>query len=77
LSESARKSNLSGEVILKLIINPTGGIEHIQIEKGLGYGCDKEAIRLIEGGPIWKPATIDHVPVKDTISITVKFNHSE
>jgi TonB family protein len=54
---AATESKLSGTVEVSFIINPDGQAIDIQIEKSLGYGCDEEAIRLLEKGPKWNLPT--------------------
>lgn len=46
--EEAFKNNIEGKVFLKYDVNYQGEVENIEIEKGLGYGCDEEAIRVIK-----------------------------
>lgn len=55
--QAARESKLSGTVEVSFTINPDGQAIDIQIEKSLGYGCDEEAIRLIQNGPKWNLPT--------------------
>jgi TonB family protein len=46
--EQALKQQVEGIVYLVAEINDNGEVEEVWIEKGLGYGCDEEAIRLIK-----------------------------
>ena len=70
---SARKNSIEGTVILRLNISPTGEIERVDIKKSLGFGCDEEAVRLIQEGPDWEPANRDGAAVSDKVSVKVKF----
>ena len=45
----ALKHKIEGNVLLSAEINDNGEIHEIRIEKGLGYGCDEEAVRLLKG----------------------------
>jgi TonB family protein len=49
----ALKNNIEGVVVLELIISEKGKLVHIKIIKGLGYGCDEEAQRLVLNGVSW------------------------
>lgn len=51
----ARNSNVEGRVVVGFIVNRDGNIENIQIKRGLGYGCDEEARRVIGMMPKWSP----------------------
>jgi hypothetical protein len=41
--------------------------------KGLGYGCDEEAIRLLKEGPEWIPGSEDGLPTEKEAELKVKF----
>ena len=45
----ALKHNIEGNVLLSAEINDNGEIHEIRVDKGLGYGCDEEAVRLLKG----------------------------
>ena len=45
--EDAIKHNIKGIVYLSANIDDNGNVLEITVEKGLGYGCDEEAVRLI------------------------------
>jgi TonB family protein len=45
----ALKQKIEGNVLLSAEINDNGEIREIRVEKGLGHGCDEEAVRLLKG----------------------------
>lgn len=45
-----------GKVMVSFVIDKDGGVSKINIEKSLGFGCDEEAVRVVENMPKWKPA---------------------
>jgi len=47
--EEALKNNIEGFVLLTAQIDDNGEVLSVNVDKGIGYGCDEEAIRLIEG----------------------------
>jgi TonB family protein len=47
--EEALKNNIEGIVYLSADVNDNGQVADIRIEKGIGFGCDEEAIRLLQG----------------------------
>jgi TonB family protein len=47
--EEAQKNNIEGIVYLSADVNDNGQVTDIRIEKGIGYGCDEEAFRLLQG----------------------------
>lgn len=46
--EEALKNKIEGLVHLSYSVDDYGNILDIKIEKGLGFGCDEEAIRLVK-----------------------------
>lgn len=71
--EEARSQGLEGRVILQLTISPTGTITEIEVKRGLSAECDEEAVRLIEEGPRWSPATRDGLNIETTVRVRIKF----
>lgn len=45
--EEALKNQISGTVFLSYVVASDGTVEDVQVMKGLGYGCDEEAVRVI------------------------------
>ena len=45
--KKAIENKIEGEVIVKFKISPLGKVFQTEVKKGIGYGCDQEAIRLI------------------------------
>lgn len=71
--QEATTNGIEGTVLLSVKINSVGFVENISVKKGLGYGCDEEAIRLVKEGPIWIPAKRNGISVDDEVRIKVKF----
>jgi protein TonB len=46
--ESALKSKTEGKVYCLALINQSGDVDDVKIVKGLGNGCDEEAVRAIK-----------------------------
>lgn len=47
--EAALREKVSGTVYLSAEVDDNGRVTDIEVEKGIGYGCDEEAVRLISG----------------------------
>ena len=43
----AKKNKIEGNVFLKFKINPRGKTYDVIVLRGIGYGCDKEARRIV------------------------------
>lgn len=53
--DTARKKGIEGRVIVRFIVSKTGSIDSVTALRGIGYGCDEEAVRVISLMPPWKP----------------------
>lgn len=53
--EIAARQGLEGNIVMNFIIEPDGRTSNIRITKGIGGGCNEEAIRVI-GKTKWRPA---------------------
>ncbi|WP_304235342.1 energy transducer TonB [Jiulongibacter sediminis] len=52
---AAQRANVSGRVFVKFVVEKDGSIGKIDVLKGIGFGCDEEAIRVIKSMPKWNP----------------------
>ena len=71
--KKAKKSKIEGTVTLSITLNKSGEIENIIIKQGLGYGLDKEAIRLVKKGPRWTPELKNGQIVTSTVDLGIEF----
>ncbi|OOQ57448.1 energy transducer TonB [Mucilaginibacter pedocola] len=46
--EAAKANNIKGTVTVQLTIDKDGNTKDVQVVKGLGYGCDEEALRVMK-----------------------------
>jgi protein TonB len=51
--QEARETNTSGTVYLEFVVERDGSISNISIKRGIGGGCDEEAIRVVKLMPKW------------------------
>lgn len=51
----ARKMGVEGTVHVSFLVNKTGSISEVKVLRGISAECDKEAIRVVEAMPSWKP----------------------
>jgi TonB family protein len=71
--EAASKANIQGRIFLSFVVTETGEMGDIRVLKGIGYGCDEEAVRVLNLFPKWKPATQDGVPVNVRYNLPINF----
>lgn len=51
----ARKNRVEGRIVLQFVVNRDGSLSNIEVLKGLGFGCDEEAVRVVMLMPKWVP----------------------
>lgn len=71
--ETAKENNIEGNVVLEVEISVDGKITNSRVVESLGYGCDQEAIRLINVGPDWAPGEKFGNAIIDKVRVTVLF----
>lgn len=53
--QMARESGIQGRVFITFVVERNGTITDVRILRGIGGGCDEEAIRVIKNMPNWTP----------------------
>jgi periplasmic protein TonB len=69
----AFKKNIEGRVIIGFVINKDGSISDIKTVKGIGYGCDEEAIRLVKNFSKFIPGTKEGKPARYAFYLPINF----
>ena len=69
----ARESGITGTVYIRFIVDKNGKISNVSLLRGIGGGCDEEAIRVIKGMPDWKPGRQNGLAVPVYFTSPVKF----
>lgn len=52
----ALEVNVSGKVYVKFVVDRDGALSNMEVVRGIGFGCDEEALRVLSSAPKWKPA---------------------
>ncbi|MEI7595793.1 MAG: TonB family protein [Bacteroidota bacterium] len=71
--EIAKQSGISGRVFVSFVVEPNGSVSNIKILRGIGGGCDEEAVRVIKGMPKWKSGKQNGKPVRVSFNLPVNF----
>lgn len=69
----AKETNIQGRVFINFVVEPDGKISNVKVLRGIGGGCDEEAIRVVESMPKWKPGMQRGKPVRVSYNLPVKF----
>lgn len=51
----ARRMGIEGRVFVEFVVEKDGSLTDIKVAKGIGGGCDEEAIKVISEAPNWEP----------------------
>jgi protein TonB len=69
----ARRMGIEGKVFVEFVINRDGSIQDVKAIKGIGAGCDEEAVRVIQSAPSWKPGKQRGKPVRQRMVLPITF----
>lgn len=69
----AREMGIQGIVYVGFVVEPDGSVSHVEVLRGIGGGCDEEAIRVVKNMPLWKPGKQRNIPVRVRFTLPVKF----
>jgi periplasmic protein TonB len=65
---------IEGVVVVQFIVDRSGKITDATVLKGLGYGTDEEALRVINSLPNWTPGRQNGKPVAVRFTLPIRFN---
>ena len=71
--EEAIKRHINGKVFVTFVVEVDGSITNVKLLRGIGYGCDEEAIRIVKSMPKWVPGKQKGVPVRTQFNLPINF----
>lgn len=74
--QMARESGIQGTVYVTFVIERDGSVTDVKILRGIGGGCDEEAIRVVRNMPKWEPGKQRGKPVRVQFNMPIKFTLS-
>ena len=69
----AVKGGIEGKVFVQFVVEKDGSVSQIEVIKGIGWGCDEEAKRVLAMAPGWHPAKQRGMPVRMKKIIPINF----
>lgn len=69
----AQENGIQGRVYISFVVNSKGKIENVKVARGVDASLDKEAVRVVESMPDWKPGKQGNKAVKVSFTIPVNF----
>ena len=71
--KQARQMGIEGKVFVEFIVDENGYLTQVKAIKGIGAGCDAEAVRVLQNASRWKPGLQRGIPVKVRMVIPITF----
>ncbi len=69
----ARESGIQGRVFVNFVVEPDGSVSNVKVLRGIGGGCDEEAVRVVESMPKWTPGRQRGKAVRVSFNLPVRF----
>ncbi len=69
----AVENGTEGKVYVSFMVAKDGKIKNVRILRGIGHGCDEEALRVIRAMPDWKPGKQRGKPVRVQVNLPIVF----
>ena len=70
---TAQKEGAQGKVIVQMVIEKDGSVDHVSIVRSITPELDAEAARVVKSMPKWKPATVKDKAVRCRYTVPVTF----
>jgi len=71
---SALDQEKQGKVFISFVVERDGAISDVKVLKGVGYGMDEEASRVIKKSPNWKPGKQNGKTVRVRFNMPITFS---
>ncbi len=75
--QEAQDTGIQGTVYVSFIVEADGSITDAKVLRGIGGGCDEEALEVVENMPDWEPGKKDGEPVRTQFNMPMRFTLSE
>lgn len=70
---AALRNEIEGQVLLRVCVGPSGGVDSVQLVKGLGFGCDEAATNWAKSHWRFRPARRGGKPVTTCLMQPMRF----
>lgn len=69
----AQENNVQGRVYLSFVIEKDGAITDVKVTRGIGAGCDEEAVRVLKKSPKWKAGLQNNQAVRVRYDMPINY----
>ena len=70
---AAQENDIQGKVYINFVVEKDGSITDVTVVRGIGYGCDEEAVRVIKKSPKWKAGMQNNSAVRVRYSMPIAY----
>ena len=71
--EEAKEKDIAGRVFISFVVEKDGSVSNVEVKRGIGGGCDDEAVRVVKAMPKWKPGKKDGKFVRVSYMLPINF----
>jgi len=71
--QMAKESGIQGTVFVTFVVEPDGNVTNVRVLRGIGGGCDEEAMRVVRMMPKWKPGQQRGKSVRVQFNMPIRF----
>ena len=71
--EEAKELGIQGRVFVNFVVEKDGSVTNVRVLRGIGGGCDEEAVRVVKAMPKWTPGKQRGIPVRVSYNLPIKF----
>ncbi|MBK8443334.1 MAG: energy transducer TonB [Sphingobacteriales bacterium] len=71
--EEAKRLKIEGKVFVSFVVEKDGNIANAKVLRGIGGGCNEEALRVIQNMPKWVPGLQGGEPVSVSFKLPIVF----
>jgi protein TonB len=71
--EMANENNIQGTVHVTFVVEKDGSVSNVKVLRGIGGGCDEEAVRVIKSMPRWTPGKQRGRAVRAQFNMPIRF----
>ena len=69
----AQDAGISGTVYVNFMVDRDGKVKNAKVVRGIHSACDKEALRVVNAMPKWKPGKQRGKPVRVSYNLPIRF----
>lgn len=71
--KEATENGIEGTVFIAFVVEADGSISNVNMLRGIGGGCNEEALRVVKGMPNWKPGKQRGKEVRVKYNLPIRF----